>query len=123
MGSTKIKLSIFNSESWLYKARVSELGGPPINPALLVRDAYSFWEPLDKQYLDVLAITAHKANYSIVSPFWSNYFFSYLDYNDPSLVGLTSMEIYSQAYSAAYQATLTGKTTGLGQFYGQLMNQ
>lgn len=114
-------LEIISSESWLYKAQVSDLGRPPIDPVLLARDVYSFWEPLDKQYLEVLAITAHKENYSVVAPFWSNYFFAYLDYNDPSLAGLDPMEIYARAYSEAYQAVLSGQTTGLGSAFSQLM--
>ena len=113
-------LEIISSESWLYKAQAVELGGPPVNAALLSRDVYSFWEPLDNQYLEVLAITAHKENYSIVAPFWSNYFFAYLDYNDPSLAGLDPMELYDRAYSAAYQAVLAGQTTGLGRAYGEI---
>ena len=113
-------LEIISSESWLYKAQAVELGGPPVNAALLSRDVYSFWEPLDNQYLEVLAITAHKENYSIVAPFRSNYFFAYLDYHDPSLPGLDPMELYDRAYSAAYQAVLAGQTTGLGRAYGEI---
>lgn len=118
--ATHPDMEFISSESWLYKAQTSELGGPPIDPALLVRDAYSFWEPLDKQYLEVLAISAHKGNYSVVSPFWSNYFFSYLDYNDASLAGLTPLELYDRAYGAAFQAVLAGQTTGLGLAYGEI---
>ena len=113
-------LEIISSESWLYKAQVVELGGAPVDAALLSRDVYRFWEPLDNQYLEVLAITAHKENYSVVAPFWSNYFFAYLDYNDPSLAGLDPMELYDRAYSAAYQAVLAGQTTGLGRAYGEI---
>ena len=96
------------------------MGGPPINPVLLARDVYSFWEPLDKQYLEVLAITAHKQNYSVVAPFWSNYFFAYLNYNDSSLADLNPMELYDRAYISAYQAVLNGQTTGLGQAYSDI---
>ena len=118
--ATNPSLEIISSESWLYKAQVSDLGGPPIDPVLLSRDVYSFWEPLDKQYLDVLAITAHKENFSVVAPFWSNYFFAYLNYNDPSLADLNPMELYDRAYTSAYQAVLKGKTTGLGQAYSDI---
>ena len=118
--ATYPSLEIISSESWSYKAQVTDLGGPPIDPVLLSRDVYSFWEPLDKQYLDVLAITAHKQNYSVVAPFWSNYFFAYLNYNDPSLAGLNPMELYDHAYAAAYQAVLREQTTGLGRAYGEI---
>lgn len=115
-------LEIISSESWLYKARISELGRTPINPRFFARDVYSFWEPLDAQFLDVIAITAHKNNFSVIAPFWSNYFFAYLDYNDPALSGLTPSEIQRRAFLASYRAVQEGRTTKLGKHYSELIN-
>ncbi len=114
-------LEVMLSEGWLYKAQASELGGPPVDPDLLVRDVYSFWEPLDAQFLEVLAITAHHSDYAVIAPFWSNYFFAYLDYDDPSLSGLTSTELYDRAFAEAFQAAQAGRTTGLAQVYKQII--
>lgn len=114
-------LEIISSESWLYKAKASELGGTPTDPIFFARDAYSFWEPLDSQFLDILAITAHKNDYTVIAPFWSIYFSAYLDYNDPSLTGLTPTEILDRAYAAAYQAIQNGQTTDLGNHYSALI--
>lgn len=114
-------LEIISSESWLYKAKASELGGAPTDPAFFARDTYSFWGPLDSQFFDVLAITAHKNNYTVIAPFWSIYFSAYLDYNDPSLSGLTPTEILDRAYAAAYQAIQNGQTTDLGDHYSALI--
>ena len=114
-------LEIISSESWLYKAKASELGGAPTDPAFFARDTYSFWGPLDSQFLDILAITAHKNNYTVIAPFWSIYFSAYLDYNDPLLSGLTPTEILDCAYGASYQAILNGQTTDLGDHYKALI--
>ena len=114
-------LEIISSESWLYKAKASELGGEPTNPAFFARDAYSFWKPLDSQFLDILAITAHKNDYTVIAPFWSIYFSAYLDYNDTALAGLTPTEILDRAYAASYQAIVNGQTTDLGDHYNALI--
>jgi len=114
-------LEIISSESWLYKVQASELGGAPTNSAFFARDTYSFWEPLDAQFLDVLTLTAYIKNYSIIAPFWSNYFFAYLDYNDPSLAGLTSTEILNLAFTAASEAVQEGKTSLLGNRYKEII--
>jgi hypothetical protein len=113
-------LEVISSESWLYKAQASELGGAPTGSEFFARDAYSFWENLDSQFLNILAISAHKNSYSVIAPFWTNYFFAYLDYDDPSLSGLTSEEILDRAFSAAAQAMQDGKTSGVGQTYKTL---
>ena len=114
-------LEIISRESWLFKAQASELGREPTDPAFLARDVYGFWRLLDSQFLNVLTITAHKNDYAVIAPFWSNYFFAYLDYNDPSLPGLTSIEIMDRAFSSASQAILDGQTTGLGDHYQELI--
>ncbi|MBE9479179.1 MAG: hypothetical protein IMY80_04365 [Chloroflexi bacterium] len=114
-------LEIISSETWLYKAQASELGREPTTPIFLARDAYNFWEPLDSQFLDVLTITAHKNDYAVIAPFWSTYFFAYLDYNDPSLLGLTPMEILGRTFSASSRAIQDGQTTGLGDHYQKLI--
>ncbi len=114
-------LEVISSEAWLYKARASELGGAPTNAAFFARDAYSFWGPLDSQFLDVLAMSAHKNGYAVIAPFWSNYFFAYLDYSDPSLSRLGPAEILDRAFSAFSQAVQDGQTTETGDHYNALI--
>lgn len=114
-------LDVISSESWLYKAQALELGGVPTSSEFFARDTYSFWEDLDSQFLNILAINAYKNSYSVIAPFWSNYFFAYLDYNDPSLAGLTSEEILDRAFLAASQAIQNGQTSDVGQTYKALI--
>ena len=114
-------LEIISSETWLYKVQASELGREPTTPIFLARDVYNFWESLDSQFLDVLTIIAHKNDYAVIAPFWSTYFFAYLDYNDPSLLGLTPMEVLGRAFSASSRAIQDCQTTGLGDHYQKLI--
>lgn len=70
-------------EAWTYKVYNSELGdlGDIATQAkIFSRDAYSFWEPLDSRFLEILVKLANYNGYEFISPFWSKYFFAYLDY-------------------------------------------
>jgi hypothetical protein len=111
---------IVMSEAWLYKAAAAELGGAPINPDFLARDVWSFWQPLDELFLDVLARTAHHKGYELITPFWSRYFFAYLDYTDPTFSGMGAMELMRQANIAAYDAIVGNELTQTGHAFRTL---
>ena len=108
------------SEGWLYKAAVAELRGSPIDPDVLARDVWSFWGPLDEMFPDAMARTAHHKGYELITPYWSRYFFAYLDHGDPALAGPDAMELMRQASIAAYGAILAGETTGTGRAFRTL---
>jgi hypothetical protein len=108
------------SEGWLYKAAAAEIGGNPIDPDQLARDVWSFWEPLDELFLDAMARTAHHEGYELIAPFWSRYFFAYLEHGDPAFAGLDAMELMGQANLAAYGAIVAGETTGTGRTFRTL---
>jgi hypothetical protein len=108
------------SEAWLYKTSVSELGGAPISANFLARDVWSFWAPLDQLFLDALARTAYDKNYTVITPFWSRYYLAYLDYDDPSLAGLSDVELMMRANNAAYAALGAGTFTGTGDAFHRL---
>ncbi len=74
---------IIMSEFWLYKAGAAERFDAA-DPAIFARDVYSFWSPLDRKLLRVVGIAAREKRIELVAPFWSRYFFAYLDYNDPA---------------------------------------
>jgi hypothetical protein len=73
-------MGIAMSEAWLFKVRDSEL---PVtdSTAIYERDNYSFWEPLDSQFLQLMSDLANYEQFLFISPFWVNYFFAYLDYS------------------------------------------
>lgn len=112
--------NIVISEAWLYKAAAAELDGAPINSDFLARDVWSFWQPLDELFLDAMARTAHYKNYELITPFWSRYFFAYLDYNDPSLAELGALALMTRADQTAFGAVLAGRTSGTGVTFQRL---
>ncbi len=106
------------SEAWLFKAAAGELGGNPTDARMFARDVYSFWEPLDSQYMRVLGKLASAKGFELISPFWSRYFFSYLPYGDPVQQAMAPHALMKQANHAAFAALLANRTTGTGRAYG-----
>ena len=45
-------------------------------------DVFSFWAPLDARFLRILAKLAHWQELEFVDPFFTGYFFAYLDYEE-----------------------------------------
>ncbi len=106
------------SEAWLFKAAARELGGNPTDPRMFARDVYSFWEPLDTQYMRVLGKLARAKGFELISPFWSRYFFSYLPYGEAAQQALAPHALMKQANQAAFAALLANRTTETGRAYG-----
>jgi hypothetical protein len=67
-------------EAWLYKVSKRELG--KISPVkAFARDVYSFWQPLDMQFLEIIVNLSRQVNAEFCSFFWMKYFYAYLDYS------------------------------------------
>jgi hypothetical protein len=66
-------------EAWLYK-----VWGPEFNRISPVeafsRDAYSFWQPIDEHFIELVANLARSFQAEFCSFFWMNYLYGYLDY-------------------------------------------
>jgi hypothetical protein len=70
-------------QAWLIKIRNSELPQGAGSPTILGRNVYSFWEPLDQEFLQVLTKLAYYGSLDFISPFWGDWFFyTDLDYNN-----------------------------------------
>ncbi|HTB20302.1 MAG TPA: hypothetical protein VK708_19395 [Bryobacteraceae bacterium] len=99
------------SECWDFKIRDNELG--VIDYATIMsRDPFSFWEPVDVAFLRAIVNFANYKQLAFVSPFWTRYFFSYLDYNTYGLLPLDT--ILSDASSISSTAVQAGDITPTG---------
>jgi len=105
---------IIISEFWLYKVSASERLVSVGDPAILARDVYGFWAPLDQKMLRVVGLAAREKGIELVAPLWSRYLFAYLDYNDPLTFNLRPAELMSLASQRAYAAILKGQYTDTG---------
>ncbi|MEO8663608.1 MAG: hypothetical protein ABI693_34445, partial [Bryobacteraceae bacterium] len=74
------KLTI--SEAWAYKQRDSELNKPAFPASVLyARDVFSFWSPLDVQFLEAVVNWCYYQHVEYMAAFWSQYFRAYLTYD------------------------------------------
>jgi hypothetical protein len=68
-------------EAWLYKHGAEEPKGM-LNREAFSRDNFSFWAPLDEQFLKLLLGMAQKEKIAAVVPYFSQYFFTYYTFGD-----------------------------------------
>lgn len=112
--------AVILDETWLYKAdRFSALGSIAAAYNIFKRDVFGFWAPLDQQYLATMVRLCRLADVEYVSPFWTLYFFAYLDYS-PAIDRAPYPTVRSMAERAAAQGVENGSSTDTGQFYGSL---
>jgi len=111
-------------EAWTYKVYDSELGdlsNMATQADMFGRDVYSFWEPLDSKFLEILTKLANYKGYEFISPFWSKYFFGYLDYETVPK-NYTYKQLAQFSNQKAVQNIMSHKFTGTGLKYQELIN-
>ncbi len=102
-------------EMWLYKAAPKDLVRGEASTDIFQRDPFSFWSPLDQKMLQTVYDMAEANGIEYVSPFWSQYFFSYLEYD--SHKNKPYLQLQSQVNKDAVQNMLEGKISETGAFY------
>jgi len=113
------------SECWDLKVSdqevVSTAGGFATSAQTYARDPFSFWAPLDQAFLQSLVNFSNWKNLLYFSPFWSGYFFAYLDYNTYGSAPYT--QVSADAVVAAQTAITTTPPTlsSTGKFYSALI--
>jgi hypothetical protein len=107
-------------EAWLYKAMPGEVTDIASNARVFARDVFSFWAPLDQRYLRLVSDFARAQHISFVSPFWSTYFFSYIDY-DAGAAQLPYSDLMRDVNSGATRAVMDTRFTDTGVFYHDLI--
>jgi len=107
------------SEAWLKKVTDTQMEGSEfaIIQALSSDpyDNFSFWEPLDSEFLGELVKLAYWKNLYFLSPFSGEWFFAYLDY---SQFGNATAGQQTAALNAAASAAMrVGQLSAVGQSY------
>jgi hypothetical protein len=115
------------AEAWLYKISDREMRNLNLlnlatQATIYGRDVYSFWQPLDSRFLEVLAKLANYENYEFVSPFWSTYFFGYINY-DSSTKDLPYSALRQLDNVEASRNMLSHKLSGAGLTYQKLISE
>jgi hypothetical protein len=106
-------------EAWLYKAAPRELRGNPAASSVFARDVYSFWAPLDGRFLEVLHRLGATQGIDYISPFWTKYLFSYVDFADaPSAA--SAGELLALGDRAAVKQIVAGQYSACGDAYRRI---
>jgi hypothetical protein len=110
-------------ECWLQKERDSELADPPSQTVFQGRNTYSFWSPLDEEFLLCMVKVGHWKQFEFIDPFWTDYYFAYLDYTNEQtkISGLSeaaaSPILNADENTAVYAALAAGTATNTGLAY------
>jgi len=112
--------SVVMDEAWLYKTDIPPTSGMASSEEIFRRDVFSFWAPLDQQFISLMVRTCREYGIEYISPFWANYFFAYLDYTRDNHDG-SYTELASAANQAAAKNILVGEYTATADHYMQLI--
>ena len=112
------KISI--GEAWLYKVSQSELGR--ISPVTaFARDVFSFWQPLDSRFIEMLVDLSRRADAEFCSLFWMKYLYGYIDYNSYTRT-LAPQELINMADRAAGRRILENRLNQTGELFQKLIS-
>jgi chitodextrinase len=99
------------SECWDWKITNANLGTESyVNVA--AANPFSFWSPVDTAFLQAIVDFSQYKQVVFISPFWTDYFFGYLDYN--TYGSDTPAVILPDAIAAADSAVGVGAFTSTG---------
>ncbi len=110
----KHKKGISIGETWLYKVSKRELRTRISPVKAFARDVYSFWQPLDSQFLEIIVNLSHHIDAEFCSFFWMKYLYSYLPYNAKTRA-LRPQQLINLVDSLAGQQILRGTLNPTGQ--------
>lgn len=117
--AARYKKRIIIGECWLYKAGEKEVGGASAAD-IISRDVFSFWQPLDAKFLELIVEFAEKKNVEFISPFWSKYFFAYVDYSKTKK-GMSPGELLGMADVEASRSIMSDTLSQTGIAYKSLI--
>ncbi|MFC1880707.1 homocysteine S-methyltransferase family protein [Thermodesulfobacteriota bacterium] len=87
------------------------------------RDVYSFWQPLDSKFVEMLVGLSRRANAEFCSLFWMKYLYNYIDYNDRTR-NLAPQQLINRSEEAAadYGALVAGNLSNTWEYDPEVSN-
>jgi hypothetical protein len=111
--------SVTIGEAWLYKVSRRELGRISTVKAF-ARDVYSFWQPLDTMFVEIIFNISRQINAEFCSFFWMKYFYGYLDYSAKTK-DLRAQQLITAADTAAGRNILSNTLNETGKTFKTLL--
>ena len=118
----KYNKKVIADEVWLYKSFGGEVDSIAANDKVFKRDMYSFWIPLDIQFLEFMVKLAKIKNIEYISPFWTTYFFGYVDYGIMTR-NLSFAQLREKVNKEAVKNMLEDKFTRTGEGYKRIIQE
>ncbi len=109
------------SECWLYKQGVAGApqDGPRAAPNEQKTETFSFWEPLDAQFLTTVVHYTRSKGFLVVSPFATLNFLAYQPWT-PALEAASSQQVRAVFNQRVRAALATGQLSSVGETYHHL---
>ena len=105
-------------EAWLYKVFKHEFGR--ISPVkAFARDVYSFWEPLDSLFIEVIANLSHHVDVEFCAFFWMKHLYAYMDYDSQTRT-LRPQQLINKMDIIAGQHILNNSLSKTGETFKSL---
>lgn len=109
-------------EAWLHKSEKYLGNGDAAWTELFGRDVFSFWAPLDEQFLSCMVKLAKLQGIEYLSPFWVDYFIAYINYNTDN-AGLSYKNLTTLHHKKEVTNLLADTFTSTGLFYKKLIEE
>lgn len=108
-------------ESWLYKTAKAD-GGNNVAASedIFKHDVYSFWQPLDQDYIRIMVKMCDALQIDFYSVFWSPFLFGYVDY-EPGFEKLSYRDLRQRANQEAFKNLQSGTLSATGAYYQELI--
>lgn len=102
-------------EAWLYKVSSRELGRVSVTHlGAFARDVFSFWQPLDQKFLEMMVNLSHLIDAEFCSFFWMKYFYGYVEFGRRTR-RLSDSELIQASEKAAAKEIVSGRMNKTGE--------
>ena len=116
-------MTITIGETWLYKHGIKEATTMAIYKETFFRDNFSYWSPLDQEFLELMMGIAQKDKISIVGPYYSQYFFTYYTFGDKDSENLPSWPgCVMSSWNKAVESINNHKISSTGKAMSKMLN-
>jgi len=86
------------------------------------RDVYSFWQPLESIFIEMLVGLSRRANAAFCSFFWMKYLYNYIDYDNRTR-NLAPQQLINLSEKAAGRRILENRLNQTGQLFRDFISK
>jgi len=112
------------AETGLVKLNKAEVDAGAHTPVeIFARNVWEFWQPLDRQFLEVFYKFCHLKGVDIFMPFWTQHFFKYIEYDYELSTKTEPQELLRMSMDVALPYVRDYELSGTGETYVDIMSR